>query len=311
MEAEPSSGSSSHAPAGTLAREVSATSVDEGAEGATEFAVLGIAVPAANTSKLARRADVLLRRGFGVNTWFVVAVFIAVGLVFSLAIRGMRSRRTPDFEQFWNQVATADGPVQICFGAIAEPNATAPGLPLTLTAFQTAKRITDLLDQRNKSYMSIVRMLGPAATDLSQFPGGPIVFFGPWEPIAPIMWEWRYRFEPDEDGSTVWIVDAQSPGKRLWRMERGIDRHERSESYAIAARVIDRNMKRPIIIAAGADRAGIAGAVKALTTATTMESLLQNAPADWANMNFEAVIEDPIVDGNAESPRVVAKYFWK
>jgi hypothetical protein len=51
--------------------------------------------------------------------------------------------------------------------------------------------------------------------------------------------------------------------------------------------------------------------VKALTTATTMESLLQNAPADWANMNFEEVIEDPIVDGNVESPHVVAKYFWK
>jgi hypothetical protein len=246
-----------------------------------------------------------------VNRWVALGAAIALVAAISLTIREKQVPRTPHFQQFWDQIAKSDGPVQICFGAPPTENATASGLPITLTAFQTATRITNLLDQRNKSYLSIVHLLGPQATDLSELRDGPIVFFGPWEPVEPIMENWRYRFVHDEGTSTIWIVDSNSPSKKLWRMEQGIPIGELSESYAIAARVMDPKLHRPIILAAGVDRLGIRAGVIALTTPAYMENLLKNAPADWQGMNMEAVIETRIVNGKLGTPRVVAEQFWK
>jgi hypothetical protein len=93
--------------------------------------------------------------------------------------------------------------------------------------------------------------------------------------------------------------------------EQGIPIGELSESYAIAARVMDPKLHRPIILAAGVDRLGIRAGVIALTTPAYMENLLKNAPADWQGMNMEAVIETRIVNGKLGTPRVVAEQFWK
>jgi hypothetical protein len=245
------------------------------------------------------------------SRWLAVAAIMALLAAVSLVIRAKEHPRTPRFDQFWNQIAKSDGPVQICFGAPHLEHPTEPGLPVTLTAFKTATRITDLLDQRSKSYLSIVHMLGPQGTDLSELRDGPIIFFGPWQPVEPIMRDWRYRFVQDEGASTVWIVDSNASSKRLWRLQRGIPMAELSESYAIAARVIDRKLHRPIILAAGVDRLGIREAVIELTTPASMEKLLKDAPPGWQDMNMEAVIQAPIVNGKLEAPRVVAKQFWK
>jgi hypothetical protein len=238
----------------------------------------------------------------------VLALLVGV----SLAIRATRPSPAPHYEQFWNQVAKADGPVQICFGAWVEQNPTAPGLPLALVAFETTNAITDVLEKHNKSYMSLVRMLGPEPTDLAGFHGGPIIYFGPWQPMQTVMEGWRYHFVVGSGDSTVWIVDSQTPSRRLWRIiPDGVPRDELSESYSIAARVIDHNMGRPIIVAAGTNRVGIGAAMEVFTNPDLLEDLLRDAPAGWQQMNLEAVVEAPMNNGKPGHPRIVAKHFWK
>jgi hypothetical protein len=42
-----------------------------------------------------------------------------------------------------------------------------------------------------------------------------------------------------------------------------------------------------------------------------MDQFLKNAPADWKNMNMEAVIETRVADLKYSPPQIVATHFWK
>ena len=253
------------------------------------------------------------KRGAPKWVWFAIAATVLLPVVFW----GYRRVSPPavdhaKFDQFWGQVADAHGSVQLCFGSWPEETPTAPGQPIGMEYVHGMERITDLLDGRNKPYLSEARVLGPGAGELGKFRNdGPVIYIGGYAPVEKILKDGRYSFLIQSGTHTVWVIDNEHPGQRQWRTEKNIPVDRRSESYAILARVIDRTLNRPVIVVAGISFGAAQAATEVLLNPAYMEQFLKNAPSDWKNMNLEAVIETRVVDLKYSAPQIVATHFWK
>jgi hypothetical protein len=221
-----------------------------------------------------------------------------------------RKAITSRFDQFWDQVVVANGPVQLCLGGWIEQEPTGPGLAVTLTSYRTMSKMTDLLESRKKRYLNTLHVIGPDATHLSGFLDGPVVYLGYYKPIAPMMASWRYSFEKETDTRTIWVHDRESVFEKQWRTEM-VPPQQRTESYAIVARLLDRDLKRPVIIVAGIHSFATVGGVEVLTNPVYMNDLLKDAPPDWRDMNFQAVVETRLENDHPAPPKILATHFWR
>jgi hypothetical protein len=218
--------------------------------------------------------------------------------------------RSAKFDRFWNQVVEANGSVQVCLGGWKEHEPTGPGTAVTLSSYKSIGRLTDLLESRKKRYLNTLHVVGPDYTDLSGFLDGPVVYVGYYKPIAPLMESWRYSFQKEAATRTVWIRDRDAVFDRQWRTEI-VPPQQRSESYAIVARLLDPQLKRPMIIVAGIHSFGTVGGVEVLTNPTYMDVLLRDAPPEWHTMNFQAVVETRMQNDAPGPPKILATHFWK
>lgn len=241
--------------------------------------------------------------------WGVVPV-VALAAVFFFVFDQSKAK-TPGFDQFWSQITEANGSVQLYLGGWAESQPTGPGLAVTLSSYNNMLRITDLLETRKKKHLNIAHVIGPESTEFSGFLDGPVIYVGYYKPLQPMMDSWRYTFVEDPSSRTIWVLDRESPlGKRKhWRTER-IPAEQRNESYAIAARIIDRDLNRPMVIVAGIHALGTGGATEVLTNPVYLEALFREAPPDWQEMNLQAVVETRMVDEKPGPPKIIATHFW-
>jgi hypothetical protein len=240
--------------------------------------------------------------------WLGIPLLAVLSVVFFS--HGESTKESQGFDQFWNQVTQANGSVQFCFGTFSAPAPAGPGIPIMMSSVGTMMRIRDLLDARSKTYLNAAMILGPDPPDLTQFRDGPVIYVGPYMPVHELIEPLRYSFV--EEDRAIWVRDRQSPSEHQWRTDHpSVPVQQTSESYAILTRLWDRNLKRPMVVVAGVSPLGTVAAAEVLTNPKYMTALLQNAPANWMDMNLEAVIKTNVVEGKPGPPRVVATYFWK
>jgi hypothetical protein len=250
-----------------------------------------------------------------VRKWLLGAVVVAVlsCAAFLAYHRAWEPVSHTGFDQFWSQIADAHGAVQLCFGSWLESAPYAPGEPIGMDYVHGMEQITHLLDRLNKPYLSEARVLGPGAGEIDKFLNdGPIIYIGGYAPMAQMLAGGRYSFLIQNGGThTVWVIDRQDPAKRQWRTEKNVSVDRRSESYAILARVIDRTLNRPVIIVTGISFGAAQAATEVLLNPAYMDRFLKDAPADWKDMNMEAVVETRVSDLKYSPPQIVATHFWK
>jgi hypothetical protein len=214
------------------------------------------------------------------------------------------------FDQFWGQVTGANGSVQLCFGTFSPHDPAGPGTPVMISSIGAMMRIRALLDERRKTYLNAALILGPTPPDLSTLRDGPMIFVGPYMPVRELLEPLRYSFREQEHA--IWVHDRQLPSATLWRTDLpSVPVQQTSESYAIVARLLDRNLKRPMVIVAGVSPTGTVAAGEVITSPKYMEALLRKAPPNWEDMNLESVVKTEVVGGKPGPPEIVATHFWK
>jgi hypothetical protein len=83
-----------------------------------------------------------------------------------------------------------------------------------------------------------------------------------------------------------------------------------SKDYAIVARIHDNTTGQPVIIAAGISEEGTEAAGEILYNPVYLNTLLAKAPANWEQMNMEAVIETQVIEGHSGPPYILAVETW-
>ncbi len=253
-----------------------------------------------------------------------VAVLIAVFVLFAIRQRTSlpndrkvstsgvlpESPATLRFDQFWQQIVSSSGQVQLCMGLWTDTDPNGPGSAAGVSDFKGMARIEDMLERRQKRIMPIVRMIGPGPTKFLGFLDGPVIYVGAPAPLASIMGSWRFRLETNARDRRFWIRDHDSTYDKRWHTEI-IPLNQRGESYAIVTRIIAGRFNLPMLFVTGTDSTTRAGAVEMLTDARNADALFGNAPAHWEDMNYQAVIESRPEAADHISAKVLVTQFWK
>jgi hypothetical protein len=246
-----------------------------------------------------------------------------VALVFSPYLFKLSNNTRPapnavssSLDQFWEQIVQTNGSVQLCIGLWPEEpwRQTGTGLTTGISDYEEIRKIADLLESHKKRYLNQVRVIGPGPSKLSGLLDGPVIYVGPYEAIAPLMAQWRFSLDKEIDKQTgarrLWVRDRESTYDKRWHTEL-ITLPQRSEGYAIITRVSAGDVRRPFVIVNGSDSNARVGAVELLTNRVNSKALFGNAPKNWQDMNFQAVIETRAENKDQVSSKVLVTHFWK
>ena len=246
-----------------------------------------------------------------------------VALVFSSYLFKPSNNTNPVLEatsssldQFWGQIVQTSGSVQLCIGLWPEEpwRQTERGLTTGLSDYEGIRKIADLLENRKKRYLNQLRVIGPGPSELSSLLDGPLIYVGPHEAIAPLMAQWRFSLDKEVDKQTgvrrLWVRDRESTYDKRWHTEL-LTLPQRSEGYAIITRLIVGDFRRPFVLVIGSDSNARVGAVELLTNRANSEALFGNAPKNWQDMNFQAVIETRAGNNGQASAKVLVTHFWE
>jgi hypothetical protein len=219
-------------------------------------------------------------------------------------------------DQFWDQIVQANGSVQLCIGLWPEEPWRPSGTDATtgISDYEGIRKIADLLESRKKRYLNQLRVIGPRPSRLSGLLDGPVIYVGPHEAIAPLMAQWRFSLNKEIDKKTgarrLWVRDRESTYDKRWHTEL-LALPQRSEGYAIITRVSAGDFRRPFVLVNGSDSNARIGAAELLTNLANSEALFGNAPKNWQDMNFQAVIETRTGKNDQVSAKVLVTHFWK
>lgn len=242
----------------------------------------------------------------------IILIFIVGGSMVALSAHQQRRNETL-LRQFWGPALDTNGPVDLSFGDSRLPYAAPSTMvgAVVLGDFNVMKQVQAFLDHQQKPYKKRFGLVGatlPSGT-------GSIVLVGPYynAAVRSVTSALRFHFVEENDGRFIWIQDAHAPSQKTWhaadwRTETDMDR---SESYAIVARIMDSGGGRPVFVISGTAEPGgeIAGTL--LTDSNYIKLLLESAPSDWQHMNLEAVISTRVIGGKPTTPRVLATQFWR
>ncbi len=271
------------------------------------------------------RASFLHRRGAAVLSSIAAAALLA-GVVLLI----LRPHKKDAFETFWAPVSKSASPVLLSIGHMKTAGiqldmnpdrnplaSSATGgdgevfktdLPVTMLEDATAMTIIGaLLSAEGKTFT----IRPDYYTRLGDFQKGPVVLLGSdndW--TIQQTKAMRFHFEMDADKGQMWIEDQQKPGQRIGAINLDMIGVHITESYSIAARVIDPQTRQPVIIVAGVFAPGTQAATDILTTPAYLNEFAKNAPKDWATKNLELLIYFKVVDKDKGPPRIVASYSW-
>jgi hypothetical protein len=227
-----------------------------------------------------------------------VAGVLAAGIA-SIAIFGMPGNA---YDQFWEPVIQAEGPVLIYAGGNHADNRMVVEDALALVD------LTGDLRAKGKAY----RILTEPDLTPETMKQGPSVLIGAFtNPISRRLTEQlRFTFARDEGSGPAYIQDRQNPGRRDWVMPPNLPPDASYTDYAIISRVVDPVTDRVGVVSAGIRKRGTFAAAEFLSHPEQLEMLTGRAPRDWRGMNMQAVLSVAVRDGKADPARVIASYFW-
>ena len=269
-----------------------------------------------------------------VQTLLLVLVTLLLGLGGGYWFHQYRQSRIPvpvpanqTVDDFWYPLTAGSATVTFCLGepardssgdtdpaqVIQHPKLTEPlyfrlrqsGL-FALADVVTLTRMTDVLERQNKPF----RVSAASAASFAQLREGPAVLIGAFDNLWTMRLTRDLRFGFDSVDGNALIVDRRSKTKTSWTFAWDIPYEKLARDYAIVARYRDSLTGQPIVITAGISEEGTEAAGELISNPAELDSLIKNAPANWRNMNMEAVIETQVIDGHAGPPQLRAVEFW-
>jgi len=127
----------------------------------------------------------------------------------------------------------------------------------------------------------------------------------------PLTWgvSRNLRFYFDDPGNGYAIRDRQEPSK-TWGTEYNA-KNEAVVDHALISRVLNSETGQFLVIASGLTGESCVSAADFVTSEAPLANLMRQAPADWGQMNFQAVLRSRIVGQSTTSPEVVRVHFWR
>lgn len=264
----------------------------------------------------------------------LVFVTLMLGLAGGYWYRQYRESKIPApisadhvVDEFWQPLTAGPATVTFCLGEpardssgdtdpaqiIRHPKLTEPlyfrlrqsGL-FALADVVTLTRLSAVLQRQHKAF----RVSAASEASFAQLREGPAVLIGAFDNLWTLRLTRDLRFGFDSIDGNAFIVDRKSSAKTTWTMAWDLPYEKLARDYAIVARYRDTTTGQPVVVASGISEEGTEAAGELISNPTDLEALLRDAPANWRNMNMEAVIETQVIDGHAGPPQVRAVEFW-
>jgi hypothetical protein len=162
------------------------------------------------------------------------------------------------------------------------------------------------LEARHKAF----RVVPASGASFAQLREGPIVLIGAFDNIWTLRVTQKLRFGFESKDGVAVLVDRKSKTQTTWATAWDTPYAKLSGDYAIVARIHDSITGQPMIIAAGISEEGTEAAGEILYNPVYLEALLAKVPANWEQMNIEAVIQTQVIQGHPGPPTVLAVEAW-
>jgi hypothetical protein len=265
--------------------------------------------------------------------WLFLAFFFGIALAGSFAIgwklRDFREFQPPSsIDRFWAPITSGTTTATYCLGEPARNldvgsinSLDAPtGVPdsgplyfrlhlsghLALADVITLTRTAAALETRHKAF----RVLPASEASFAQLREGPIVLIGGFDNIWTLRVTQKLRFGFQSKDDVAIIVDRKSPKQTPWATAWDLPYQKLSRDYAIVARIHDNTTGQPVIVAAGISEEGTEAAGEILYNPVYLDSLIAKLPANWEQLNMEAVIETQVIEGHPGPPNILAVETW-
>jgi len=177
---------------------------------------------------------------------------------------------------------------------------------LALADVITLTRTAAALETRHKAF----RVLPASEASFAQLREGPIVLIGGFDNIWTLRVTQKLRFGFESKDGVAIIVDRKSPKQTSWATAWDLPYQKLSRDYAIVARIHDNTTGQPVIVAAGISEEGTEAAGEILYNPVYLDSLIAKLPANWEQLNMEAVIETQVIEGHPGPPSILAVETW-
>jgi len=265
--------------------------------------------------------------------WLFLAFLFGLALAASFSI-GWQLRDFRDFQpptsidRFWAPITNGTTTATYCLGEPAKnidvgsinsmeaPVNGAEPQPLyfrlhlsghlALADVITLTRTAAALETRHKAF----RVLPASEASFAQLREGPIVLIGGFDNIWTLRVTQKLRFGFESKDGVAIIVDRKSPKQTTWATAWDLPYQKLSRDYAIVARIHDNTTGQPVIVAAGISEEGTEAAGEILYNPVYLDSLIAKLPANWEQLNMEAVIETQVIEGHPGPPGILAVETW-
>jgi hypothetical protein len=177
---------------------------------------------------------------------------------------------------------------------------------LALADVITLTRTAANLEPSHKTF----RVVPASEASFAQLREGPIVLIGGFDNIWTLRVTQKLRFGFESKDGVAIIVDRKSPKQTSWATAWDLPYQKLSRDYAIVARIHDNTTGQPVIVAAGISEEGTEAAGEILYNPIYLDSLLAKLPANWEQLNMEAVIETQVIEGHPGPPSILAVETW-
>jgi len=179
---------------------------------------------------------------------------------------------------------------------------------ISLPVLQAALSVTLALERKGKT--PLVRQ----GTDLKmdELRGHPVIAIGsfsnPW--TQQNVDGLRFTFDRGASDREPPRIRDTLNAQRSWSLPHTYPEPQ-TKDYAIVTRTFDPATGEPFVSLAGLHSFGNQIAGEFVSQESSWNELAARAPAGWAKMNLQVVLETNIVGTTPSSPKIVDAYFWK
>jgi len=263
--------------------------------------------------------------------WSLAGALVLVAGAVSVDIAARRRDAPPppsSLDRFWAPITAGSSTATYCLGEPAKdinvgsinsldtPVAGSNPEPLyfrlhysglfAMADIITLTHTAAALEVRHKAF----RVVPASDASFAQLREGPIVLIGAFDNIWTLRVTQKLRFGFESKDGVAVLVDRKSKEQTTWATAWDTPYAKLSRDYAIVARIHDSLTGQPMIIAAGISEEGTEAAGEILYNPVYLEALLAKVPANWEQMNIEAVIETQVIQGHPGPPTVLAVEAW-
>jgi hypothetical protein len=255
-------------------------------------------------------------RRFWIYAELVLAVFVFAGCFWTYI--SMHQNVT---DLFWAQVSSSPGQVTLCVG---DPDDIGTAIVQNTPAPQTV--YNELLNENHLVGSDVVtliragaaleghhkpyRLTTAAHASFPQLREGPVVLVGALDNAWTMRLMEPLRFGFTTEGGTASIIDRRNPQAKAWVVQLNQSQAKQSIDYGVIARYHDTTIGQPVVIIAGLSSEGTEAAGEMLSNPDSLKALFKDARRERSTVNFEAIVQTHVVDGNPGPPRIVAVEYW-